>query len=119
MSRDDLLALSERCEKAQRPDRELDAAIWLVLDPEAYSVTAAGIFSESGNWVGTLPTYTASLDAAMTLKPEGWQWSRYSTDDVFYLMSSLGTVQGHGANDALALCAAALRARALMVEART
>ena len=75
-----LLALAERCEQAAGPDRELDQEISRVLLP----ATAEGItrsrygwsyrvFGPSGwddEWIETLP-FTASLDAAVTLVPEG------------------------------------------------
>lgn len=53
MSRDELLALAERVMALTGPDREADARI----AGKAYA-----------------PAYTASIDAAMTLVPEGWNW---------------------------------------------
>lgn len=53
-----LLDLAARCEDATGPDRELDADIWCV----------CGIAGGQGVIVhGSQPAYTASLDAAMTL----------------------------------------------------
>src|SRR5690606_10066964 len=89
----DLLALAERCEAATGPHRELDALIWCALNGKRYKdhfpVEFGGgqalghtrvEFTEpprrtrlvSGQHCGgdALP-YTASLDAAMTLVPEG------------------------------------------------
>lgn len=100
----ELLALAERCEKASGPDRELDALIRrvvfadFVLCGDSGSACAACMmgldatqFPECGAPLGMvderashpsrwqdddrLPAYTASLDAAMTLVPEGWDWS--------------------------------------------
>ena len=69
----DLLKLAERCEKATGPDRELDKAVGRVVgfrmvdgdyvEPEGFRLP-----------IGTLaspPLFTASLDAAMTLVPDG------------------------------------------------
>lgn len=76
----------------------------------------------------SVPRYTSSLDAALTLVPEGWRFT-LSTDDHggfperaahAVVMSKLwadpqagdGQVfEGHAATPALALCPAALRAR--------
>jgi hypothetical protein len=69
----DLEALAKRCEAAAGPDRELDAEI---------AATAGLRVVDEGHPLGrccydrngisiVLPRYTASLDAAMTLVPEG------------------------------------------------
>jgi hypothetical protein len=52
-----LLALADRCER-EEPSVDLDADIWWALFPDA----------EPTSW----PDYTTSLDAAVTLVPEGW-----------------------------------------------
>ena len=126
-----LLALADRVEKASGPDRELDAAV---------CVAALGMFEEGGS-VGFTgrgdmrppPNFTASIDAALSLVPDGWRvnsadWSipgRYrwmlkgpclkrvpnddggwdAGDDWYVGAASRGT-------PALALTAAALRALA-------
>ena len=77
-----MVELAERCEKAARPDRELDAAI-------AAAVHLKQLTYSSPEWIKD-PEFTASLDAAM----------------------SLVLRDGQAATPALALCAAALRARA-------
>lgn len=142
----DLLALADRVEKLTGVDREVDLAIHLALHPdgdiarivkyprgldhqEGYqwniwgkSVvfeqrTADGRCPHNGGY--PLPAVTASLDAAMTLKPKGFTWaggdlsedntpwacvtSNESGDD--FTSMSAATV-------ALALTAACLRARA-------
>ena len=58
-----LLQLAERCENATGPDRELDCDIHakLVGAPHRHQIPS------------TWPLYTASLDAAMQLVPEGWR----------------------------------------------
>jgi hypothetical protein len=57
-----------------------------------------------------LPMFTASLDAAVTLVPEGCGWMVMSS------AAKVGVWPSHGATPALALCAAALRARAAMAQ---
>jgi hypothetical protein len=122
--------LAERCEAATGPDRELDCAI----------AVALGRTDEGGSgFHRTFPDdsvfeqvrallFTASLDAAMTLVPEGWvigsvaeeaprtQWvvelrrgHRTSYDKVVFSEYTPGK---RCASFALALCAAALKARA-------
>jgi hypothetical protein len=85
MSADKLLELASRCEQATGPDRELDAAIALEAcgfyiaapryegDPVAYGYTDKdGIRVEPGHGgMQLVPNFTASLDAAMSLVPEG------------------------------------------------
>lgn len=106
--------LIEALERATGGDRELDVKIHTtVLDDAPYSV----------------PAYTSSIDAALTLVPEGWQWGkRYDADGTFmecYPPDYLETVAYKGAlgdtrtycgtrslrEDPIALCLAALRAR--------
>jgi hypothetical protein len=57
-----LLDLAERCEKSEGPSRELDRDIAQAVEGEVYP--AWSIFNSS--------PYTASVDAALTLVPEGW-----------------------------------------------
>jgi len=111
-----LLALAERCEQAAGPDRELDAEIarFLVL------AGAEDIARSRYGW----SYFTASLDAAVTLVPEGWKWSLDWTQRAPYLDCAVAAAFAHGSGinpadteaaaktTALALCAAALRARA-------
>ena len=87
-----LEALAARCEAATGPDRELDAEIGALFGlcphkkttyercqgDSGYTCDACGADSW-GNRSKTgqglrdpMPAYTASLDAAMTLVPEGW-----------------------------------------------
>src|SRR5688500_8077881 len=61
---DELLELAECCERATGPDSELDAAI--------HHAVPMGVF---------VSDFTASLDAAMTLVPEGW---RVTTEDASF-----------------------------------
>jgi hypothetical protein len=113
-----LLALAERCEQAAGPDKELDFTIdnfMLKHGPEADRIR---------NPRYVLP-YTASLDAAVTLVPEGYYWQvangkrrHYEPQACADLFVAHGPNRGDvsftadAATPALALCVAALRARA-------
>jgi hypothetical protein len=140
MTREEIIALAERCEKATGPDRELSddilraigwrtesrgfrningstesVAVWLRpgqdfsrddfrwLEDEA----ANNAWSSDEDW---RPNVTASLDAAMTLLPEG-------TSAVAILREAIDALVNHGSPveiDALPrfVTAAALRAKA-------
>lgn len=144
-----LLGLAARCEAASGPDRELDAAIAVALNIGARGLLAddheylelvrkddgcaVGTYwfkCRSGMSLRTAEPYTASLDAAMTLVPEGdrrWELTteasasdprfgpyqaRVHIDEVVDDPDSDGPQGiGNGLTPALALCAAALRAR--------
>lgn len=129
-----LLELADRVEAATGPDRELDAAIWLAVTPGATRkqtvIPANGqrqgwTIDETREATGRLiivPHYTASLDAAMTLVPEGrfvgalnqcdpgGEWhARIECHHAVYEDATAKTA-------ATALLAAALRARANVSE---
>ena len=106
-------SLADMCEAAISPMRWLDGDIAL----HAFgNVTRAGgemFYEVEGEDVKTVPHFTASIDAAITLAPAG----------VMVVLacglSSLADAQvnrlpGLGKSPALALCAAALRARAAL-----
>jgi len=119
-----LLALADRCEQAAGPDRELDAEIaWMLTAQDRKRLGAPDLRREI--WHAGLPTpawvlfenvssfhpaYTASLDAAVTLVPEGWGWMMMGN------AAKVGRLPSRGATAPLALCAAALRARAAMAQ---
>lgn len=144
-----LLELAERVEKATGPDDALDAAIWLAVKADAASLKAydeglklsrqEAAFRLSYMSDGFRPT--ASLDAALTLVPDGWRWvmrqaspdkanpnetgffARLETDDFESVTWGKGSdwitdiVAGQdvfvwAATPALALTAACLKARA-------
>lgn len=98
----------ERLEKATGPSLELDHAI------------AAAIRPDDGH--GVL-LYTASLDAAMTLVPEGWGWKGESNLGYghAFTVGHVGPNKlydktegwGAGATPAIALCIAALHSRSV------
>lgn len=117
----DLLSLAARLEAAEGPDRELDAAISM-----AIGSVSRGALPCKGGWVVdgkpiAAPKFTASLDAAMTLLPEGSLWAFGSMEDGPFARvlwpNADGTYTGNylevsAATPALALCAASLKARA-------
>jgi hypothetical protein len=115
-------SLAERCEAASGADRELDADI----------CRASGLSSEQpdGAWITCLPdgyrhsinptSFTASLDAAMSLVPEGFDWS-VSCEQGRGVAVTISSDRGFSpdvsaATPALALTAAALRAISQAVE---
>jgi hypothetical protein len=109
-----LADLAARCEKATGPDRELDAEIYVALDANRENRDALAINGAVGSWV---PDFTASLDAAMTLVPEGWYWQVGQGNHAWAAVYEnpippAMRVDPIAATPALALCAAALRARA-------
>jgi len=110
-----LIQLAERCEQATGPDRKLDAEI-------AAAVHMKQLTYQSPEWI-TDPEFTALLDAAVTLVPEKLSWSvnhTYPPDGVMPYWAQIAgrmftkdlIADGVGHTAALALCAAALRARA-------
>ena len=136
-NRETLLALADRAEKATGPDRELDAA-----SKEAFGHIRdyAADWGPRGKDRPVAKPYTASLDAAMSLRPEGWRWVlRQATADeckgAFFCRLESGDFKsitwGKGgeyitdvisgvdvfcwaATPALALCGASLRAHATL-----
>ncbi|WP_394659943.1 hypothetical protein [uncultured Novosphingobium sp.] len=131
-----LLALADRVEKLTGPDRSIDGMIaeatgeypcWApmqnVRQPELFTDGKPG--TRAREWLA--PKFTASLDAAMTLVPEGWGWTvgDKSPDPslAWCEIDHLPWHEGYGwaverklivqaATPALALICAALRARA-------
>ena len=102
--------LIERLEKATGPDRELDEAV------------ERAIFDEGKEWRSAhLPYFTASLDAALTLVPEGYRWlvgnawkDKHGSCPAMAtvaLAGDYGTRPTSAATPAIALCIAALKAR--------
>lgn len=129
------LELADQCEKATGPDREIDLAIFTQITGkswrystawadnkdivvEAHSedereyMEAAGEFAD----VRTVPKYTASIDAALTLaiKLRGLSLHRRSNPDMGgkdWLVSA-GSNRSAARSWPLALCAVGLRERA-------
>lgn len=128
---DDFLALAERCEKESEGSRELDGLIWKAACEKPGDIWSRDLID--GNiWMRqdpedtvayeAPPAYTTSLDAAMTLVPEGHDWSLFSDNGTAIAGCMPASEDGcdltdvPGATPALALCAAALRAQAEMEE---
>lgn len=109
----DLMELASRVEAGEGPDRELDSDIarWLMRHLNWHSADCLG-------------RYTASIDDAMTLVPEGWTYiqieqcardlpGQHCRASVERLVEEGDEREaGYAATPALALTAAALRARA-------
>jgi hypothetical protein len=138
-SLDGLLKLAERCEQATGPVRELDALIFKALGapvPFQFANKLVALnFDEAEQCyfapIGDMrvryepPVYTASLDAAMSLVPEGWDWTAQTsfrkskarancdlTQEAPFAPEDWKVTSARAATPALALCAAALKARA-------
>lgn len=127
--RADLLALASRVEQLTGPDREVDAEIALACGVvrerdgdcfyghEYYSVLVLerGYYDHEGN-APELLHYTSSIDAAMTLVPEGEEWClskvMYDNKGTPAACVNLMLPEVLAATPALALTAASLRALA-------
>ena len=68
MNKTDLI---EALERADEPSRELDAHIADLVDGRQGSVIG---YDGAPDSVVISPYYTASIDAALTLVPDGWHW---------------------------------------------
>jgi len=104
----DLTALIERLESATEGSRELDADVARVCGIE-------WSHDENGNYgpYDIMPMrvfFTRSIDAAVSLVPEGWGWCSDSLDPGEHYAQA-GPFLGEGHTPALALTIAALRAR--------
>lgn len=104
-----LQSLAARCEGAKGADRELDEAIRVAVGGRRVPVM--------GSWVVDYgaPAYTASLDAAMGLVPEPKSFNMSHAGNSVARVDILPDgpeFSGYAPTPALALCAAALRARA-------
>lgn len=148
---EDLLKLAERCEQATGPDRELDGYVWwhTGIGPSEYPEYAnLPAIVALGRVFGRIPTvpedqltiaevgyrgprYTASLDAAMSLVPEGCgfhldrYWIASRKEPAWLCEISTGGIpsnprQVYAGDDAwsaaLAVTCAALRARAAALQ---
>lgn len=115
MDRAELFELAERVEALSGPDREVDCTIGRAIGfmpPEPFMTSSPWAFS---------PTYTGSLDAAMTLvERPAWiridEWpDEFNATSASVQLIRDPQVASHcakGTTPALALCAAALRALA-------
>ncbi len=146
-----LVGLAERVEALAGPCRETDALIWEIVAPDEWAVFVAQnrammpkarleadkLATLAARAKASAPRFTASLDAAMTLVPEGLRLQIGEWDDEKHLRprgpwqailtkpgcsSGFGDMLGfrceHAATPALALTAAALRAIAAHLAAQ-
>lgn len=126
--KDKLLKLAERCEAADGRwyNHELDADIYEALGYDvirerrhsrgvAWKHRGFGQFGFVSHWTSNL-AFTYKLDDAVKLVPEGYAFSLFSDGCAGVAPighpDDLPTADCHGATPALALCAAALRAKA-------
>ena len=125
MSRADLIALIERVEAAPGPDRSLDWAVHSFVKPGVTPITprqAVKLARRCGGYPPALPFYTSSLDAAASLVPKRFGYLVGVNDDTPVACVFLGHLfddDRHwvaASNPALALTAAALRARLAPME---
>lgn len=70
MSASDITDLIARLEEATEGSRDLDADIWDTLMPGLYSIYYRHQHA---------PAYSVSMDAALTLVPNGWTWAVNNT----------------------------------------
>lgn len=133
MTKADLIALAEQCERAEGPSYALDCAIWDAIYPGERQarfdkLTAKGQPyhkrlgpADFDGYVQPLRSFTASLDAAMTLVPATYFWTLGGNVHHGYWIASINTVNSEGepwcvacgntaATPALALTSASLRA---------
>ena len=98
--RDELLKLAEECEKAEGVNFDLECRIGKAIGRGERQLS---------------PPYTCSLDAALTLLPGPYAWSverRVTFDCEAIVYGHEMHKSADAATPALAMCAAALRARA-------
>lgn len=127
----ELSNLIARLEAGEGPSRELDLQIQVALkrtDPSAFynekddcaswhEVHEFGSTTASELVGGFLPHYTSSLDAAVSLVPEGMRWAVLQLPDGTYdaAVSPIGVPpllkERESPTPALALCIAALKVR--------
>lgn len=115
-----LLALAARCE-VEKPSKTLDADIGRAVGetPKIKNIYRQNRYPrELLRTDKVFPAYTTSLDAAVTLVPEGkdWQAGKIGNECAAGIYPAahhpFATHKAKAATPALALCAAALRARA-------
>jgi hypothetical protein len=114
---DALRALIARVEAASGPSRELDEAIYGAC--WALSALWEECDRDEQAYQRGIGRYSESLDAALSLVPGGWDWMMGNVAGAI-LASPNGcdVAQSSAATPALALTAAALRARLAMEEQR-
>ena len=121
----DLQGLIERLEKLEGSDRRLEMEIWLGLKPGRRDTLMQMCENDEGKTIlrmcatphyqHIVPRYTASLDDALKLVPEGWMWD-VASSGAAWVMPDHGDTDGQIViggieSPAIALTIAALRAR--------
>lgn len=111
----DIAELIARLEMASEPDRELDCLIYMSIN-DTPDVCGGRLLEED-----KAPAYTASIDCALTLVPEGWRTAMVSEMEHragwhWRLGEKDGGLRGRSTNGVgptalLAICIAALKAR--------
>ena len=134
---EDVAALVKRLRAAVGPDRDLDLMCWAVLQGHAFNLqtmtvpvklcdgpivnyrVGSGVISVAPATL-SVPHYTSSIDAALTLFPEGWIALTMTIRE----RQTATVTTGHpyevvpGATAPLALCIAALLARGVSPAAK-
>jgi hypothetical protein len=104
----DLLGLAERCEAATCRDDLLALAIARATN----SVINAAPIGADGKGIEHFRDFTGSIDAALTLVPEGAWWNVEGSAGSGYSACTMTPNESIAHTPALAICAAALRAKA-------
>jgi hypothetical protein len=114
MTREELIA---RLEAATGPDRALDEEISRGVNPDEWLVRDRHAPAGEEGWGWDIPRYTASIDAAMALIPDGMFVAVKRYSDGWYARvaaenTSPVSFRGEQKPAAIALCIAAIKARA-------
>lgn len=124
----DFSAIALRCAQATGPDRELDGLIFKAIEERPGDVWTRDLVDDAV-WMRQDPEdrvaydtprqYTASIDAALTIVPDGMDWRVDTMTGLpgaivavpnAWLSDRTAPMLHHAASPALALCVAALRA---------
>ena len=103
--------LIERIEAAGGPDRQLDMLVENALGLAIFDRDPAVGFGDADYNRRDPKPYTASIDAAVTLVPEGWEWAYFDKRAIVRIPDTLKHEMGEAATPALSIICAALRAR--------
>jgi len=120
------MTLSDRVTALDGPNYDMECEIWDAIYPGERQARFEKLTAKDqpyhgrlgpadmNGYVQPLRAYTASLDHAMTLVPEDYDWAVFRTNGGLTIHAWCGSkVEHFGGTPALALCAAALRARGL------
>lgn len=109
------MTLIERLQEATEGSREFDVEIGEFLDIEPSWYDSYGYGDPAKDAPREHAHYSTSIDAALTLVPEGWQGSMdigmsQGKFEAQLWLDNIREVFGHAHTPALALCAAILKA---------